>query len=105
MTVVSSKEFVSDQDKYFDLALDEQVFVKKGENIFHLICTNGYHTNRYDDVLEHGQNFRRDISADESGKKKEKLLNSFLDFAKNNYITDHSFKFNREDLYDRENIC
>ena len=40
-----------------------------------------------------------------AGNKKEKLLNSFLDFAKDNYATDPSFKFNREELYERENIC
>jgi len=39
-----------------------------------------------------------------AGKKKETLLNSFLDFAKENYATDPSFKFNREQLYGRENI-
>ena len=37
--------------------------------------------------------------------KKEKLLTSFLDFAKDNYVTDSSFTFNREELYDRENFC
>ena len=40
-----------------------------------------------------------------AGNKKEKLLNNFLDFAKDNYATDPSFKFNREELYERENIC
>ena len=37
-------------------------------------------------------------------EKKEKLLTCFLDFAQENYATDPSFKFNREELYDRENI-
>ena len=37
-------------------------------------------------------------------EKKEKLLNRFLDFAKDNYATDPSFKFNREKLYDRSDI-
>jgi hypothetical protein len=27
MTIVSSKEFASNQEKYFDLALNEQVFI------------------------------------------------------------------------------
>ena len=40
MTVVSSKEFVSNQKKYFDLAVSEEVFIKRGRNTFHLICTN-----------------------------------------------------------------
>jgi hypothetical protein len=30
-----------------------------------------------------------------TAEKKEKLLNIFLDFAKDNYTTDLSFKFNR----------
>jgi len=37
-------------------------------------------------------------------KKREKLVTHFLDFAKDNYVGDPSFKFNREELYDRENI-
>ena len=39
-----------------------------------------------------------------AGKKKETLVNSFLDFANDNYVTDPSFKFNRDQLYERENI-
>jgi len=34
MTVVSSKEFVSNQEKYFDLALNEQVFIQKEDYMF-----------------------------------------------------------------------
>jgi len=41
--------------------------------------------------------------AEESGKRK--LLTRFLNFAEDNYVTDPSFKFNRAELYDRENIC
>ena len=33
-----------------------------------------------------------------AGKKKETLLNRFLDFAKENYATDPSFKFIRGQL-------
>jgi len=40
MTVVNSKEFVANQKKYFDLAVDEEVFIKRGKNTFHLMCTN-----------------------------------------------------------------
>jgi len=34
MTVVSTKEFVTNQKKYFDLALNEQVIIKRGKNMF-----------------------------------------------------------------------
>ena len=34
MTVVSTKEFNANQEKYFDLALNERVFIKKGNYTF-----------------------------------------------------------------------
>jgi len=34
MTVVSTKEFVTNQNKYFDLALNEQVIIQRGNNMF-----------------------------------------------------------------------
>ena len=37
MTLVSSKEFVSNQKRYFDLALSEVIVIKRGRNRFHLI--------------------------------------------------------------------
>jgi len=40
MTVVSSKEFVINQKKYFDLAVNEEIFIKRGRNMFHLINTH-----------------------------------------------------------------
>ena len=75
MTVVSSKEFVSNEDKYFDLALEEQVMVKRGENMFLLIYknvdeVNGYHdASVYEEVLEPDDDFHSAISADEFKKK------------------------------------
>ena len=40
MTIVSTKEFNTHQDKYFDMAIDEQVFVKRGNYMFHINCSN-----------------------------------------------------------------
>jgi len=37
MTVVSSKEFVSNEDKYFDMAVNEELCIKRGNNVFYLI--------------------------------------------------------------------
>ena len=34
MTVVSSKEFAINEDKYFDLAMNEQVFVQRNNMMF-----------------------------------------------------------------------
>ena len=49
MTVVSSKEFSSNQTKYYNLAVDNEVFIKRGKNVFHLICTSVGNTNIDDD--------------------------------------------------------
>jgi len=40
MTVVSSSEFVTEQDRYFDMAMNEQVFVQRGDNMFVFACAN-----------------------------------------------------------------
>jgi len=40
MTVINSKEFVSNQKKYFNLAISEQVLIKRGKNIFIIACIN-----------------------------------------------------------------
>jgi len=37
MTVVSSKEFISNGDKYFDLAINENIVIKRGKSMFHLM--------------------------------------------------------------------
>ena len=34
MTVVSTKEFNTNQKKYFDIALNEQLYIKRGSNMF-----------------------------------------------------------------------
>ena len=39
MTVVNSKEFSTNQKRYFDMAMKDELFIKRGKNIFHLICT------------------------------------------------------------------
>ena len=69
MTVVNSKEFVANQKKYFDLAVNEEVFIKRGRNRFHLICTTAHNTNEYEEILEPDDDFHRAISADEFRKR------------------------------------
>ena len=67
MTVVSSKEFATNQDKYFDLALDEDVCIQRGDNLFHLIYKHedDMNNNDYEEFLEPDDDFRRAISMDE----------------------------------------
>ena len=34
MTVISSNEFAANQQKYFNLAIDQEIYVKNGDNMF-----------------------------------------------------------------------
>jgi len=38
MTVVSSKQFATNQTKFYNLALSEQVVIRRGKNMFYLTC-------------------------------------------------------------------
>ena len=61
MIVISSKEFAINQNKYFELAINEQVYIENGENVFHLTHTN----TMKDKDLELDKDFYRAISIDE----------------------------------------
>ena len=37
MTVVSSREFATNQKRFYNLALNEQIVIKRGKNRFYLI--------------------------------------------------------------------
>ena len=75
MTVVNCKEFVGNEDKYFDMALDEQVIIQKGDNMFFLIYKNMddmniYHdASVYEEILAPDDDFRSAVSMDEFRKR------------------------------------
>ena len=64
MTVVSSKEFATNQTKYFNLATNEQVIIKRGKNMFHLVCKPVENTKKQV-YNEPDDDFYRSVSADE----------------------------------------
>ena len=72
MTVISSKEFVINEDKYFKLALDEQVFVKKGENMFMLTLSEKLL--HEDVVFQPDDDFYKSITMEEVRDKLHKVL-------------------------------
>ena len=39
--IVSTKEFISNQEMYFDMAVKEDIFVQNGENMFMFTMANG----------------------------------------------------------------
>jgi hypothetical protein len=79
MTVVSSKEFAANQQKYFDMALDGQVFVKRGDNMFHILCANmDAVNNNKQTILEPDDDLRRAITAEELKKRMHLVIDKFF---------------------------
>ena len=66
MTVVSSKEFMSDENKYFDMAMTEEIFVKR-ENM--LFVVTRVDENRPKKRLKPDDDLRRAITMDEFRKR------------------------------------
>jgi len=65
MTVVSSKEFNTNQKKYFDMAVNNDVCIKNGEYMFHLICSKPIDIIDEQVILQPDDDFLRAITKDE----------------------------------------
>jgi len=57
MRVVSSRDFASNNDRYFDLALNEQVFVHRGDKMF--VVTSANTQNAVTDGYMPSEEFRK----------------------------------------------
>jgi len=82
MTVVNSKEFAMNQNKYYNLAVNDDVFIKRGKNMFHLMCTNDDSTTLKKRVYyEPDEDFYRSITIDELKEKAHEFIHKM--FANN----------------------
>jgi hypothetical protein len=62
MTVISSKEFATNQEKYFNIVLNEQaVYIENGENMFRVSIAN----DRKNIYKQPDEDLRRAITMDE----------------------------------------
>jgi len=52
MTLVSSKEFATNQRKFYNIALNERVIIKRGKNRFCLMSANGNYDDEAFDLME-----------------------------------------------------
>jgi len=78
MTVVSTKEFNTHQEKYLDMAFDDHVIIKRGEQM--LIVQNYMPNHEPDMVFEPDDDFYRSITADEFKECTKKTENCFCCF-------------------------
>ena len=88
MTVVSSQEFAINQNKYFDMAMNEQVFVQRGNSMFHLMCTNNDNTTVKKRVYyEPDEDFYKSISIDELRQRTHRFVHKlFANNESNSFI-------------------
>jgi len=79
MTVVSSTEFKTYQDKYLDMAVNEQVAIKKGETMFYIVCKPPQRTSVPTQVaLSPDDDLRRAITFDELLEKTYEDIDEFF---------------------------
>ena len=65
MTEVSGKEFIANQKRYFDMAIDEKICIKRGKNRFHLLYAPDEKQIPPQPILEPDEDFYRAITMDE----------------------------------------
>jgi hypothetical protein len=74
MTVVSTKEFITNQKKYFDLALNEDVFIQRGGDRFMVTCAHQPVRVRH---KEPDEDLRRAITMDELLERTYEVIDKF----------------------------
>ena len=65
MTVISTKDFNSHQDKYFDMAVNGSVCIKRGDNMFYLSFAPFKEQYPEQPILEPDERLSNAISIDE----------------------------------------
>jgi len=70
MTIVSNKKFKTNQKKYYNLAVNDEVFIEKANNMFHLMCASvGDKYNDEEVYLEPDDDLRNAMTIEEVREK------------------------------------
>jgi len=77
MTVVSTKEFNSNQEKYFEMAVDGNVCIKNEKYMFHLICRPVVQDEEYL-IFEPNDELRSCITMDEVRTRTREGIHQFF---------------------------
>ena len=104
MTLVSIKEFSTNQEKYFSMALNERIFIKNGNHTF-FVTHADENESEYDDLIETKRYANGSKTTGQSKEKKQFAWltgNSRID---NPVCVNENFrKITREEIYDRKSI-
>jgi len=69
MTVVSNREFATNQEKYFDMAKNESIYIRRGNGMFHLMYQPVEIQYPQQAILEPDDDLRNAITAEELLKR------------------------------------
>jgi predicted transcriptional regulator len=90
MTIINNKEFATNQKKYFDMAINEEVFIKKNKNMFHLATITDNIQAKERVYYEPDEDFDNSITSEELKEKAleivEKIHNRYSKNERNIYI-------------------
>ena len=78
MTVVSTKEFNTNQERYFDMAKNEQIVIRRGKNMFHLSYAPVEIPYPEQEILEPDDDLRSGITKEEFKERAHKIVQSFF---------------------------
>ena len=78
MTLVSSKEFIANEDKYFDLALNGEVCIQRGDFMYHLVSVPFEKQYPPQPVLEPDDDLRRAITGEELKRRMRTSISNFF---------------------------
>ena len=72
MTVVSTKEFSTNQEKYLDIAMHGQVYIQRGDCMFIVTKANGHEET--DVIFEPDEDFYNSITMEEVQARLHKVV-------------------------------
>ena len=77
MTVVSRQEFVNNDEKYLDLALNDTIIIQRGDNLF--FVQNVTQNADSDVIFEPDEEFYHSLTTTEARMKTHAAIDKFFD--------------------------
>ena len=74
MTIVSNKEFFTHQEKYLDMALNEQIYIQRDKNMFTVSIAGEYEEPNI--IFEPDADFYRSITMEEVREKLHRVVDN-----------------------------
>ena len=78
MTVISTKEFNTNQIRYFELAENEEVCIKQGNSMFHLLCRPLEIQYPEQPILEPDDDLRSGLTKEEFKIRASEIIHKFF---------------------------